>query len=126
MKRSHFLRDLSREHHTALSLANRIAKADDERAAAGLMKAIAEDFPREIDPHFRKEEEDLLVRLAQAGEEALVRRTLAEHRHMRDLAARLAAGDASALKDFGIALREHVRFEERELFVAAEAKLGDA
>lgn len=124
MRRSSFLRDLSRDHHAALSLANRIAKAEDECALAGLMKEVPEKFRREIEPHFRQEEEDLLVRLAQAGEAPLVRRTLAEHRQLRDLASRLTEGDSSALRRFGTALRDHVRFEERELFVAAEAALS--
>lgn len=125
MKRSPFLRDLSRDHHAALSLANRIAKADDEGALADLMTDVPERFRRELEPHFRQEEEDLLVRLVQAGEESLVRRTLAEHGRLRDLASRLAGGDRSALGSFGAALRDHVRFEERELFEAAEAALGN-
>lgn len=58
MKRSAVLQDLSREHHTALSLAQRITRAD---------------------------------------------------------------GDGTALREFGDALRIHVRFEERELFARAEA-----
>lgn len=123
MRRSPFLQDLSRDHHTALSLANRIAKAVGEPALADLMRVVPEDFRCRMEPHFRLEEEELLVRLAQAGEASLVRRTLAEHRLLRDLAARVAGGDRAALKDFGLALRDHVRFEERELFVAAEARL---
>lgn len=120
MKRSHMLRDLSRDHHAALSLANRIAKTQDEGALAGLMKDVPEIFHREIEPHFRREETGFLVQLAQAGEEKLVAKTLAEHRHLRNLAARLAIGDTSALSEFGIALRDHVRFEERQLFKVVE------
>lgn len=124
MRRSPFLRDLSRDHHAALSLANRIAKAGDERALADLMKSVPDTFGREIEPHFREEEEGLLVELEQVGEASLVGRTLAEHRQLRELASRVAGGDRSALGAFGIALRDHVRFEERELFAAAELRFG--
>lgn len=125
MKRSPFLQDLSRDHHAALSLANRIAKAEDEGVLAALMIEVPEKFRRELEPHFRQEEQGFLVQLAQVGEAALVERTLAEHRQLRELASRLDHGDRSALKGFGVALRDHVRFEERELFAVAEAALGD-
>ena len=124
MRRSPFLIELSRDHHAALSLANRIAKAEDECALAALTKDVPDIFRREIEPHFRREEEGFLVQLAATAEESLVRRTLEEHRHLRDLVSRLSGGDGSALKSFGIALHDHVRFEERELFAAAEATLG--
>ncbi|HEX8989962.1 MAG TPA: hemerythrin domain-containing protein [Rhodocyclaceae bacterium] len=124
MKRSPFLRDLSRDHHAALSLANRIAKADGECALADLVRGVPEEFRRAIEPHFRQEEEGLLVELEQVGEALLVARTLAEHRHLRDLASRMADGDPSVLRAFGTALRDHVRFEERELFAAAELRFG--
>lgn len=125
MKRSIALQTLSREHHTALSLVQRIARAGDEAAVAALMRLVPEKFRAEIEPHFKVEEEGLLVRLAAAGEAALVRRTLDDHTRLRGLAARLADGDGTALKEFGDALRTHVRFEERELFVRAEALLQD-
>ena len=54
---------------------------------------------------------------------ARVEQTLAEHRLLRDLAARIASGDTASLKPFGVALHDHVRFEERQLFVTAEATL---
>lgn len=125
MKRSPFLRDLSRDHHTALSLANRIAKAEDG-ALATLARDVAKSFDLDLEPHFRREEEDLLVKLSAAGEAPLVRRTLADHGRLRELASRLAGGDASVLKGFGRELHDHVRFEERELFPVAEALLGGA
>lgn len=122
MKRSLALQELSREHHAALSLASRIARAD-EQAQQDMAATIAERFRREIAPHFDREESDLLVRLAAAGEAALVQQTLAEHRQLRDLAARLSDGDHGVVARFGVALRDHVRFEERVLFPRVEAIL---
>jgi hemerythrin-like domain-containing protein len=128
MKRSPALRQLSREHHTALSLALRIAKATEPAAQERLLATIPALFRGELEPHFQEEERSLLPQLAQAGETTLVARTLDEHAQMRALAAAIAAGDAAALAPFGELLQAHVRFEERELFVVAEQRLfaGDA
>lgn len=123
MKRSPALRQLSREHHTALSLALRIAKATEPGARERLLATIPALFRGELEPHFQEEERSLLPQLAQAGETALVARTLDDHAQMRALAAAIAAGDATALAPFGALLQAHVRFEERELFVVAEQRL---
>lgn len=123
MKRSPALQQLSREHHTALSLALRIAKAVDAAARKALMDRLPGLFAAELEPHFQEEEAGLLPQLAAAGEAALAERTLAEHAEMRAQVARVAAGEAEALADFGRLLQAHVRFEERELFAVAERKL---
>lgn len=123
MKRRPALLQLSREHHAALVLANRIAKAGDDAAIAALIESVPAFFRQELEPHFRQEETDLLPRLELAGEAALAQRTLAEHQALRALVTRLAAGDSASLKPFGVALHDHVRFEDRQLFVTAEAVL---
>ncbi|QDX82051.1 hypothetical protein B9N43_12825 [Denitratisoma sp. DHT3] len=117
MKRAAALAGLSREHHTALVLAQRIA-------AGTLSPAdLQARFERELEPHFRAEEAALLPLLAAAGAGALAERTRREHDGMRRLLALVLAGDAAALAAFGGALRDHVRFEERELFPDAETRL---
>lgn len=126
MKRRAALLKLSREHHTALVLTQCIAKVSDASAIAGLMESVPAMFRRELEPHFLAEEQNLLPRLKAAGEIELVRRTLEEHRLLRGLAAQIASGHSASLKPFGVALNAHVRFEERELFAAAEALLPSA
>lgn len=124
MKRSEELAELSREHHTALSLANRArqtAAGGDGAAVAGMAAQVRERFGAELLPHFREEEDWLLPALAEAGEAPLVERALAEHAELVRLAEGLATPSAAALQAFGEALTAHVRFEERELFPAAEA-----
>lgn len=123
MKRSTALVKLSQEHHHALVLTQRIAKAD-TAAIPLLMAAVPAIFAYELEPHFRTEEETLLPRLEAAGQINLVRRAAEEHRLLRVLAERIASGDRSALQPFGSALKDHVRFEERELFAAAERVLA--
>lgn len=126
MKRSPILLELSREHHTALVLALRIARATEPAAQAALLTSVPATFRNELEPHFQEEEQGVLPQLATAGELALVNRTLEEHRQMRDLIARMAAGDLNCLKPFGVLLKAHVQFEERELFVTAQAVLPAA
>lgn len=123
MNRRPALRQLSREHHGALVLALRITRAGDATSVAHLMAAVPDVFGRELEPHFRDEEANLLPGLAAAGADALVSRTLDEHRALRGLVDRIAAGDAASLTAFAQALRAHVRFEEHELFATAEAML---
>ncbi len=128
MKRHPALVALSREHHTALSLANRVRKAaatgDAELLEAARAEVVAR-FETELEPHFAAEELSLLPELASAGEIVLVERTLDEHRELRALVHALASREAApepaqCLGDFGALLAAHVRFEERELFERAQ------
>lgn len=128
MKRSDSLLKLSREHHGALVLAKRAQGfgATPGAAAEVFMAQLVATFADELDPHFQAEENTLLPALQAAGESALVKRTLAEHAELRGLIEAVARRDPPALPRFGVALAAHVRFEERELFPAAEAVLAPA
>ncbi len=126
MKRHPDLLQLSREHHGALKLARdarRAAASGDVREVAALAQRVAQVFPVELDPHFCIEEQGILLLLAQAGQHALVARTLADHAELRRLALALATPDADTLFRFADLLGAHVRFEEREVFEAAQASL---
>jgi hemerythrin-like domain-containing protein len=117
---------LSDDHHSALVLARRMRQvAEGAVRFADLAKTwegARASFAREIDPHFRVEEECLFPPLAAAGEQALVERALEDHARLREL-----IGSAPSLEiasAFGKRLHGHVRFEERELFPRAEAVLS--
>ena len=125
MKRRAALLKLSREHHTALVLTHRIAQAGDSAAIAGLMESVPRVFQHDLNPHFKIEEDVLLPKLEELGEKVLVQQTIEDHKELRSLAARIASGDLSSLRAFGLKLNAHVRFEERELFPRAEALLPD-
>lgn len=126
MKRCTSLAWLSRQHHTALVLAKRAQRigTDNTEATCQFMAHAVETFERELEPHFRVEEDALLPLLTIVGESERVRRTLAEHEELRRLVNRLRAQDATSLRLFGAALETHVRFEERELFAVAESILA--
>lgn len=124
MKRNPALQDLSREHHDALKLARHgklAALSGDAATVAAFGAHVARTFENEMEPHFREEESELLPFLTAAGESELVWRTLAEHAELRALAKSLRQADGGALLRFSELLAEHVRFEERALFEAAQA-----
>ncbi len=126
MKRHAALLQLSREHHVALKLARQARFACDAGLDAAIIQAagaIRGSFPKELEAHFQVEEENLLPAMAAVGENVLVRRVRAEHDELRDLNRRLADPDGETLGRFAALLNDHVRFEERELFEAAQRLL---
>lgn len=124
MKRSAGLRTLSSEHHTGLVLARRALQAVEEGQVADAWQDLPPQFEQELEPHFRQEEEQLLPALRQLGEEEIVQRTLEEHAALRALI-HDRERDAEALKAFAELLKSHIRFEERELFAIAQARLPE-
>ena len=126
MKRHPDLLQLSREHYGALKLARdarHTAASGDANEVAALAQRVVAVFPVELDPHFCVEEQGILLLLVQAGQHELVARTLADHAELRRLARALATPDADTLLRFAELLSAHVRFEEREVFEAAQASL---
>ena len=129
MKRHPQLQDLSREHYSALKLARaarQAAESGEMDAMTAFAQRVVRVFATELDPHFRVEEQGILVALARAGENELVERTLSEHAELRRLTMLLSDPDAVTLLRFADLLAAHVRFEERELFDAAQTLLDPA
>ena len=127
MKRHPDLLQLSREHYGALKLARdarRAAESGDVREVAALAQRVVQVFAAELDPHFCVEEQGILVLLAQAGTHELAARTRADHAELRRLAKSLATPDADTLLRFADLLSAHVRFEEREVFEAAQEAMA--
>jgi hemerythrin-like domain-containing protein len=126
VKRHPYLQPLSDDHHGALVLARRIglaAKQDPERPAlTSAWDDLQRRFARELEPHFRVEEERLLPQLEASGERALAARARADHARLRELAR--TEPDPVVAAQFADLLRRHVRFEERELFPRAERLLS--
>jgi hypothetical protein len=118
MKRDARLAGLSSDHHQALVLARRVE--------SGTLSAteVRARFENELAPHFAVEEEVLLPALRAMGAGALAERTAGEHAGIRDALSRAEAGDAAALAELAALLIAHVRFEERDLFPACEARLA--
>lgn len=129
MKRISQLRQLSSDHHQALVIARRAKRAaegGDLRQIEMLRDEIVELFHSELEPHFQIEECYLAQSLQDKGELQVVEQLLAEHKQLRDLVAGAADHPAEFLARFAGQLERHVRFEERELFEAAQACLDQA
>ncbi|MFN4324546.1 MAG: hemerythrin domain-containing protein [Azonexus sp.] len=123
MKRHAALIQHSREHHHALKLARLACFAADSGSPEAIAQAAAtilDACPETIEAHFRGEEEGILLQLEAIGQHALVARTRDEHARLRVLCQQMRRPDAATLAEFGNLLRDHVRFEERELFEVAQ------
>jgi hemerythrin-like domain-containing protein len=127
MKRHPSLAPLSRDHHHALVLAQRLRRAG-ERDAAEAADAFLQHWMNEERLHFRLEEEVLLPAYAAYGdpEHPAVVRTMLDHMLIRRDVERLARGaDLELLHELGGRLADHVRLEENELFPLVERTLPE-
>ncbi len=125
LKRHATLQPLSREHMAGLIQARSLQQAADlERKDR--VRAIAEfvdAWRSEIRAHF-DDEERLLLPLVRSS--ALRDQLLDEHATLRGLAERCerepetAASDAALVRQIGIRLHDHIRWEEREFFEAVQ------
>lgn len=126
MKRSEALRPLSRDHHQALVVAQRMRRADDAAEAA---EAFLEFWSQEGEVHFRIEEEVLLPTWALLGtvQDDVAARLSREHLAIRSsaLALRSRVPSLESLRALGEQLAAHVRFEEEELFRVIEEDLEE-
>ena len=123
MKRSPALASLSRDHHQALVVAQRLRRATNATAAEA-REAFLAYWTGHGRLHFRLEEELLFPAYAGHGDpyDPLVLRALGEHATIRHRAGVLAAqsADPDALEQLGTALAAHVRLEEHEVFPLIE------
>lgn len=120
MKRDKALIPLSQDHHKVLVISNRIQAALDESeiAASKYWNEIRTTFYEELLTHFNEEEQNLLSLLYEHGGRCLAERLLDDHQRMRIL---LLEKDTASAVVFATCLKNHVRFEERELFTWLES-----
>ncbi|MEM7245333.1 MAG: hemerythrin domain-containing protein [Acidobacteriota bacterium] len=123
MKRIPGLRPLSDDHHSALVMARQCRLAEPDTAAATwrhVRSARDDHFER----HFLLEEEHLVPALEALGEAEHATRIRDDHERLRELLSReeLELGE---LHEFGELLKQHVRYEEREVFAATQERLPD-
>jgi hemerythrin-like domain-containing protein len=126
MKRHSALRQLSRDHHHALVVAQQLKRANSSTAeeARAVFLAYWETDGRQ---HFREEEEILLPTLARYADpdQPAVTRVLSDHVRIRQLALDLSS-EVEPLQALGGVLELHVRREERELFPLIEQMVPEA
>jgi len=127
IERHEALAPFSRDHYTGLVQAQHLKKAAGSDAVAR-RKAVAEfvdAWDTAIAQHFADEEELLLGLAGDADRQRL----LDEHERLRGLADRSREmrrdtdPDAAVVREIGQALDDHIRWEERELFVRLQNDL---
>tara|TARA_R110001583_G_scaffold64190_3_gene186786 strand:- start:627 stop:1049 length:423 start_codon:yes stop_codon:yes gene_type:complete len=123
MKRIAELQPLSHDHHHALVLANRCTKmaaSGDAAASVNLWQDVIDEFIHNLLPHFHIEEQTLIAPLRRLGEDRLLSQLLEEHGLIKACVFNTQTPKSQLLMRFGELLAAHVRFEERELFVAVQ------
>jgi iron-sulfur cluster repair protein YtfE (RIC family) len=129
VKRHPALEQLSRDHHVALVIAQRLKRAS-EPTAGEACRAFLDYWRRDGREHFREEEEILLPTLAGYAdpEHPVVARALTDHVRIRRLAmdASTDTPKLELLHNLGARLEQHVRREERELFPLIEEVVPDS
>lgn len=127
MKRNQNLIELSRDHHHGLLLGWKIKQGFKCQIPLDEIKKYIIYFANEaLFPHFKEEEEKVLIYLEPKNE--LYMRTLAEHRKIRELITKIAESQNPTNElylNLADEIQEHIRFEERELFPFLEATLSD-
>ena len=124
MKRSEALASLSRDHHLALVVAQKLRRATDATAPQARETFLAY-WTGHGRRHFRLEDELLFPAYAGYGDphDPRVLRALGEHvmiRHRADALAAAGTAEPASLEQLGAELAAHVRLEEREVFPLIE------
>lgn len=134
MKRHPALADLSRDHHHALVQAKTLTQTPDEATGTRNAEAYLEHWNEDIIWHFFEEEQTilpLLQRHTDLANNEHVQRLIMDHAWIRDETETIAnrLDESAQLKDtliqLGERLRDHARFEDRELFPYLEDTLTD-
>lgn len=121
MKRHPLLIDLSQEHHHTLALCVRILREPD--------KNHQEDINRhyvDLLQHFDNEEHRFAPLWARLQRDDLRNRFEQDHADLRQLHRNARYNDPKWNTEFAERLRDHARFEERELFPLLETLLPTA
>ncbi|MDO4878818.1 MAG: hemerythrin domain-containing protein [Neisseria sp.] len=118
MKRHPQLIPLSREHHHTLSLCARILREPAQNHAAEI-----DEHYIELAAHFEHEETLFAPYWQPLNRDDLRERFEREHAQLRAMYRRARYDDPEWNTAFATLLRDHARFEERELFPAIEALL---
>ena len=123
LKRSKELTPLSREHHDGLLFAWKIKQGLANGTSVETLCNYTRWFwTNHIKPHF-KDEEKVLVKFLPAHD-ALVQQMFKEHAQIRDLIISLdKEPDSNSIQLLAEFINNHIRFEERVLFVHVEKTL---
>lgn len=123
IKRSRELAPYSRDHHEGLQFVWKLKQGLVNHTALETLGRYCRWFwENHLSAHFQSEEE-VLIRYLPA-DHPLVNQMRGEHAQIRELLSSIAhSPDAASLKKLCTSLTNHIRFEERQLFLFAENTL---
>jgi hemerythrin-like domain-containing protein len=125
-RRHESLIPLSHEHHDALLLAWRLRTGDLSKREPELRaQHVSAFFEYRLIKHLKLEEELLFpaLRAVLGVEASLIDVLLSDHHELRAKAAAIKAGVNDQVDSFCGLLEQHIRTEERQLFVLAENRM---
>ncbi|MGO9452439.1 MAG: hemerythrin domain-containing protein [Candidatus Binataceae bacterium] len=128
-RRHECLIPLSHEHHDALLLAWRLRTGDLSKREPELRaQHVNAFFEYRLIKHLKLEEELLFpaLRAVLGVEASLIDVLLSDHYGLRAKAAAIKAGVNDQVDSFCSLLEQHIRTEERQLFVLAENRMKPA
>jgi hemerythrin-like domain-containing protein len=124
IKRSKELMPLSREHHEGLLLCWKIRNSISKKIdTAEIVKDVLDVFENDLEQHFVNEEQNLFTLLP--ADNALRQKAERQHEELRAMIRQMAGNEGmlqDKLNEFANLLDEHIRFEERELFIIIETE----
>lgn len=120
MKRHKKLIEFSKEHHPSLVLCLKILRHPEQN----FEQEISAHFGNLLD-HFEREERAFVHLWKRLNDPALEKRFKEEHQILRELHQNPDYTSKAWNQHFAEALRNHARFEERELFPALEQYLNE-
>jgi hemerythrin-like domain-containing protein len=127
MKRLAELQRISMEHHQGLVFARKVKKAaasGDEDEIRDMWIKVETSYKTELEPHFQIEEKYIASVMEEHSETELVKQFNEEHQAIRKIFAPQSGRNAADLNTFGLLLEQHIRFEERDFFEAAQKHLS--
>jgi hemerythrin-like domain-containing protein len=125
-RRHESLIPLSHEHHDALLLAWRLRTGDLSKRELELRaQHVNAFFEHRLIKHLKLEEELLFpaLRAVLGVEASLIDVLLSDHQELRAKAAAIKSGMNHQVDSFCSLLEQHIRTEERQLFVLAENRM---
>ncbi|MFT3682569.1 MAG: hemerythrin domain-containing protein [Ferruginibacter sp.] len=128
MKRNLHLRPLSRQHHNGLLAVLLLRKGIKKNAAGSVMNDFIESlFKEDLEEHFLMEEKYLLPPMLQHPVlKPFAEKILEDHRQLHMLSKKAnQSGSPGDITVFADHLEQHIRFEERTAFPAAEKYLKE-
>lgn len=124
MRRSTALIELSREHHSALVWSKKLSVIDSNNCdeSAELWAELQLKMRSDLLEHFSEEEKIIEKLQLSAVSHPLIGRLYHDHAVLRNYLSQKEGRDVAAFAEL---LKQHVRFEERELFNWLESEFGD-